>query len=193
MGDGHVDKEGQISILHCADQLEYLTWKYDYLKKLGIKVHPIRYKNNNNYSSYTFNVAKTPFSKLLRRILYKPKKDYYNRKLLNRLEAIHIAIWYMDDGGLAQKKKNGIIYANELILNTYTSKANNQILIDYFKEVWSVSFNQYKNKSLYRLACGTKEARKFISIVEPFMISISCMKHKLNIKKQPASKEVYIK
>ena len=41
----------------------------------------------------------------------------------------------MDDGGLSQKKRNGVIYANELMLNTGLQKDDNQIIIDYFKEV----------------------------------------------------------
>jgi hypothetical protein len=185
IGDGHVDKEGQISILHCEAQLEYLKWKHEYLSKLGIKVCPIREKQNGDFKAYTFNVAKTSFSKLLRKILYNPKKDYYSRKILNRLDPIHLAIWYMDDGGLSQKKRKNIIIGNELMINTHTSKENNQIIIDYFKEKWDISFNQYLNKGLYRLACGTKEARKFIKIISPYTSNICCMYHKFNIKKEP--------
>ena len=49
--------------------------------------------------------------------------------MLNRLNALGIAIWYMDDGGLSQKKRNGVVHANELMLNTGLSKENNQIII----------------------------------------------------------------
>lgn len=75
------------------------------------------------------------FMKMFRRILYKPNKRIAQRKLLNRLTPLGLAIWYMDDGGLSQKKRNGVIYANELMLNTWLQKDDNQIIIDYFKEV----------------------------------------------------------
>ena len=109
-------------------------------------------------------------------------KNIYNRKLLNRLSAIHVAIWYMDDGGLSQKKRNGTIQANDLMLNTHTIQENNQVIIDYFKQVWDVSFTQVKNKGHYRLRCGTKEARKFLNIVREFVSQVPSMAHKLNVK-----------
>lgn len=149
---------------------------------MGVKLTPIRKIPNGKNSAFRFGIRTTDFTKVLRRVLYTPQKNIYNRKLLNRLNSTHIAIWYMDDGGLSQKRRGGRILSNELMLNTHTSKENNQILIDYFREVWGVRFNQYKNGGHYRLACGTKEARKFISIVKPSMIDIKCMKHKLNVK-----------
>jgi len=188
IGDGHIDKNGYGLICHSKAQKEYLEWKHSYLKSIGVKVLPIRYRDNNGYGAYLFGISTCRFTKLLRRIMYTPTKNYYSRKLLNRLEAIHIAIWYMDDGGLSQKKRNGKVYANELTLNTYTSKENNQILIDYFKDVWNINFNQYRNKGKYRLSCSTKEARKFISIVYPYVSKIECMKHKLNVKPLTISK-----
>ena len=182
IGDGHVDKKGYMTILHCETQREYLNWKLNLLKSVGVKASDLTYKSNNGFSAYLISLQTTKFTKLVRRILYKPTKNYFNRRLLNRLSALHIAIWYMDDGGLSQKRRNGKIIANELMLNTHTTKENNQILIDYFNEVWGIKFNQYKNKGWYRLACGTKQARLFLKIVRPFVSQVDCMKHKLNIK-----------
>lgn len=79
----------------------------------------------------------------------------------------------MDDGGLSQKKRNGKVHANDLILNTHLSKEENQVIIDYFKEEWDIHFTQIKNKNRYRLRCGTREARKFISIVEPYIKTLN--------------------
>ena len=52
----------------------------------------------------------------------------------------------MDDGGLSQQKdKDGHVKANELMLNTGLQKEDNQIIINYFKEVWNIHFTQVKN------------------------------------------------
>ena len=69
------------------------------------------------------------FMKMFRRILYKPNKRIAQRKLLNRLTPLGLAIWYMDDGGLSQKKRNGVIYANELMLNTWLQKTTTKLLL----------------------------------------------------------------
>jgi hypothetical protein len=183
LGDGHLGKTGSGSILHCAAQKDYLLWKIAYLRSEGVKCSDITYKNNNGFDSYRTYISTTKWGKTLRRILYKDGyKNIYNRKLLNRLSAIHIAIWYMDDGGLAQKKRNGVVHANELILNTHTTKSNNQVLIDYFDEVWGISFSQVLNRGRYRLRCGTKEARKFLAIVREYVSQVPSMAHKLNVK-----------
>jgi hypothetical protein len=41
-------------------------------------------------------------------VFYRPTKQIANRKLLNRLDAKGIAIWYMDDGHInIRKTKDG--------------------------------------------------------------------------------------
>ena len=183
LGDGYLGKNGYGTIKHCAAQLDFLKWKVDFLKRNGVKCSEPQYKDNNGFDSYLVHINTTRWGKFLRKFLYKDGyKNIYNRKLLNRLNAEHIAIWYMDDGGLSQKKRDGVVHANELILNTHTTKENNQVLIDYFKEVWGIQFSQVKNKGHYRLRCGTKEARKFLNIVREYVSQIPSMAHKLNIK-----------
>lgn len=183
LGDGHLDKSGYVSILHCAAQRDYLEWKVKYLRSEGVGCSDLVYKNNNGFDAYRVYVNTTKWGKCLRKVLYKDgAKNIYNRKLLNRLSPIHIAIWYMDDGGLSQKKRNGVVHANELMINTHTTRENNQILIDYFLEVWGVRFTQVLNRGHYRLRCGTKEARKFIDIVREYVSQVPSMAHKLNIK-----------
>ena len=183
LGDGHLDKIGAGRLLHCSKQLDYLEWKVKFLRRNGVRCGNPVYKNNSGFDSYTVYINTTKWGKLLRQVLYRDGyKNIYNRKILNRLTAEHIAIWYMDDGGLSQKKQNGKVHANDLMLNTHATRENNQILIDYFKEVWGVQFTQVKNRGHYRLRCGTKEARKFLEIVREYVSQIPSMAHKLNIK-----------
>lgn len=183
IGDGSINKEGSATIKHCASQFDYLQWKRQYLLSKGVSCGEIRAMNSNGFPGYTMYINTTSYGKLYRRVLYRRGyKNVYQRKLLNRLSAEHIAIWYMDDGGLSQKKKDGVVTANDLILNTHTTKENNQVLIDYFKEMWGVSFTQVKNRGHYRIRCGTKEARKFLEIVREYVSQVPSMSHKLNIK-----------
>lgn len=181
-GDGYLGGK-YLSILHSKAQHDYLQWKRNLLIRNGIKCSPIRYKNNNGFDVYEFTTKSYNFISLYRKILYKPRKTIANRELLNKLTPLGIAIWYMDDGGLSKKKRNGVIHANDLMLNTHLTREENQIIIDYFKEVWDIQFTQVKNRGKYRLRCGTREARKFINIVAPFVSQIPSMKHKIDIKK----------
>lgn len=134
LGDGHLDKYGQLNIQHCKDQLDFLTWKRKLLMQSGIKCGEIKFLTSNGFPAYKFSTKVYNFSKLYRKILYRPKKIIGNIKQLNKLTALHISIWYMDDGSLTQlKNKDGYIRGNTLRIHTNVSKEENQIIIDYFK------------------------------------------------------------
>lgn len=184
LGDGTIhNKNGYFSTRHSIKQKDYIEWKYNLLKLMNFNLSELYFVSNNSYGAYEFRTKTYKFLKLYRKVLYpNGKKIISNRKLLNKLNPLGIAIWYMDDGGLAQCKKNGKIIGNQLILNTHLSKIENQIIIDYFKEVWNINFTQVKNKNQYRLRCGLKEARKFVDIVKPYVTQIPSMAHKIALK-----------
>lgn len=183
LGDGHLDKYGQLNLRHGIKQREYLEWKKKLLNRSGIHTGEIIEFISNGHPQVRCSTKVYNFSKLYRRILYRPKKTLGIRKLLNFLSPINIAIWYMDDGSLTTlKNKDGYIRGNCLRIHTNVTKEENQILIDYFKEKFGINFNQNKKNSFYELVCGTREARKFINIIRPFVEQVECMKHKLNLK-----------
>lgn len=181
IGDGAL-QGGVLKVLQCEKQKKYVEWKRDLLNSYGIKTTEIKEKNNNGFKAYYFRTLNYDFIRHIEKVLYCPRKKI-TRKLLNRLTPLTIAIWYMDDGGLSQKKQNGVVHANDLMLNTGLQKEENQVIIDYFREVWDVNFTQVKNHNVYRLRCGTKEARKFISIIKPYVDEVGCFDYKVNIKK----------
>lgn len=188
IGDGYLkqrkDKrynytQNSIEIKHCLKQKEYLKYKSELLLSIfgGKKPNVIEF-NNNGYAGCKLTKTNKYF-RILYKLLYPNKKKVITRKALDYLKPQGIAIWYMDDGCLNPKKRNGKIHAYELTLNTYLSYEDNQIIVDYFKEVWNVKFTIVKSKGKTRLRCGTIEARKFIEIVKPYIIP--CMEYKINI------------
>lgn len=187
LGDGTISNNYVFKLSHCKEQLDYLEWKVKQLNEAGLR--------NNGIKEYTstkgFNIGKKvyysqlniiPFIKVLRRVFYKPNKKLGNRKLLNRLSAKEIAIWYMDDGYINYKKTKGIVRGFYIKISTCLPKEELQIIIDYFKEVWNIQFYMFhegKKENSYSLCCGTKEGIKFINIVKPYVKQIPSMKHKI--------------
>lgn len=183
IGDGYINSRGYSTIKHCGRCKDYVEWKWLLLKRAGFSLSPIILIDNSGFPAYTFGVHTNRVAKLYRKVLYSTgAHHWYRRKLLDKLEPLHLSILYMDDGGLSQKKKNGVVTANDLMINTHTTKENNQILIDYFMEKWGIQFGQVLNRGSYRLRCGTKEARKFLDLVRPYVSLIPSMSHKLAIK-----------
>lgn len=185
LGDGTISNNNVFKLSHGYKQKEYLKWKIKLLNDYGIKNNGLKeYISKKGYNVgdvvYYTQLSVIPFIKLLRRIIYKPKKNYSNRKLLNRLNALGVAIWYMDDGHINIRKTNNKIHGFYIKLATCLSKEENQIIIDYFKEVWNVSFYQFKEgKNTYSLCCGTKEGVKFIEIVKPYVTECPSMLYKI--------------
>ena len=175
IGDGHIKKESNseccsLCLIHSTKQEEFITYKRDLLHSLiGGKKPKLHYFKNNGYTGIRFQKA-SKYYRILKKWLYVDGKKHISRFLLNKLTLEAIAIWYMDDGGLSPKLRNGKIHAYELFLNTHVSKEENQIIIDYFKETWDIQFHQVKNKGSYRLRMSTREIRKFLPMIEGFII-----------------------
>ena len=115
-------------------------------------------------------------------------KKIYQKSILNSIESLGLYIWYLDDGSLTKKKENNQVVANILYLNTQAGQNQNQIIIDWFFEKFHIKFYQYKDHKYYRLLCGTKEARKFLSIISKYKNEVPSMIYKFDIKPEPATR-----
>ena len=187
LGDGTISNNNVFKLSHCKEQRDYLEWKIKQLKEAGLRNNGLKeYVSVNGYNIgkkvYYTQLNIIPFIKVLRRVFYKPYKKLGNRKLLNRLDAKGIAIWYMDDGHINYRKTNGKVHGFYIKIATCIPKEELQIIIDYFKEVWDIEFYMFhegKKENSYSLCCGTKEGIKFINIVKPYVEQVPSMIHKI--------------
>ena len=188
LGDGTISNNYVFKLSHGYKQKEYLEWKINLLNEYGIKNNGLKeYIStcgyNVNSTVYYSQLSIIPFIKVLRRIIYKPIKNYANRKLLNRLSPLGLAIWYMDDGCINIRKTGDKIHGFYIRIATCLYKEQNQVIIDYFKEVWDISFYQFKEgrpgKNTYSLCCGTQEGVKFIELIKPYVESCPSMLYKI--------------
>lgn len=187
LGDGTISNNNVFKLSHCEAQRDFLEWKIQQLNEMAIR--------NNGIKSYTstcgYNTGKTvlytqlniiPFIKVLRKVVYQNGKKTFTRKLLNRLDARGIAIWYMDDGHINIRKVKGRPCGFYIKISTCEPKEEVQTIIDYFKEVWDINFYMFhegKQLDSYSLCCGTKEGLKFITLVKPYVEQVPSMLHKI--------------
>lgn len=187
LGDGTISNNNVFKLAHCEQQLDYLEWKIKQLNNSGLRNNGVKeYISTKGFNKgskvYYTQLNIIPFVKVLRRVMYKPTKKLGNRKLLNRLSAREIAIWYMDDGHINYRKTNNKIHGFYIKIATCIPKEELQIVIDYFKEVWNIQFYMFhegRKENSYSLCCGTKEGIKFISIVKPYVEQVPSMIHKI--------------
>ena len=187
LGDGTISNNNVFKIAHSESQKDYLEWKVKQLKEAAIRNNGIKsYIKIKGYNVgvpvYYTQLNIIPFIKVLRKIVYKNKKVLGNRKLLNRLDAKGIAIWYMDDGHINIRKDKGRPCGFYIKISTCEPKQEVQIIIDFFKEQWDINFYMFhegKKEDSYSLCCGTKEGLKFIDIVKPYVSQVPSMIHKI--------------
>lgn len=188
LGDGTICNNNVFKLAHAEQQKDYLEWKIKQLNDAGIRNNGLKtYVKTCGYNTgvnvYYTQLNIIPFIKVLRRIFYKPKKVLGNRKLLNRLDARGIAIWYMDDGHInIRKDKDGRPMGFYIKIATCLPKNELQIIIDYFKEVWDVNFYMFhegKKEDSFSLCCGTKEGLKFINVIKKYVLQVPSMVHKI--------------
>lgn len=164
LGDGTISNNYVFKVAHSESQKEYLEWKVQQLKEYGIRNNGIKsYIKTRGYNPgvpvYYTQLNIIPFIKVLRRVVYKDKKVIGNRKLLNRLTPLGIAIWYMDDGHInIRRSKTGRVHGFYIKISTCEPKAEVQEIIDYFKEEWNINFymiHEGRKRDSYSLCCST--------------------------------------
>lgn len=199
LGDGTISNNNVFKLSHSEAQRDYLEWKVKQLNNAGIRNNGIHeYVSTCGYNTgqkvlYT-QLGITTFIKLLRRIFYKPKKYLGNRRLLNRLDARGIAIWYMDDGCINYRITKGKCHGFYIRISLCEDKETIQNVINFFKEEWNISFYPIsEGRGTYSLCCGTKEGIKFLEIVKPFVSEVPCMIHKITYDLSQRSRSLYDK
>ena len=187
LGDGTISNNNVFKIAHCENQKDYLEWKIKQLKEAAIRSNEIKsYIKTSGYNAgvpvYYTQLNIIPFIKVLRRVVYNEGKKTFTRKLLNRLDAKGLAIWFMDDGHINIRRDKGRPCGFYIKISICEPKKEVQTIIDYFKEQWNINFYMFhegRQQNSYSICCGTKEGLKFIDIVKPYVLQVPSMIHKI--------------
>lgn len=183
--DGSISKYYEYVLCHSTKQEAYLDYKLDLFHSImGGKRPNKSYHCGKLGDSVRFSRAHKLF-RILHRYLYsRGNKKYLTERVLNYLTPQAIAIWYMDDGGLKPSlNKFGVPTSCQTQLSTYCSEEQADIIIEYFKTRWGITWrkNLHKKTQLYYLTLNTTEGKKFCDLVKPYIIP--SMEYKLLSKR----------
>jgi len=171
LGDGYVRKRGEsysIAVSHCEKQKEYLIYKAERLSQIIGKKVEIHGFQVSGYPTWRFEVSNDYFH-FVRNWLYREGNKTISICYLRKLSDEGVAIWYMDDGSLVAKRRNGKIHAFDLTVSTYCSEEEASICIQFFKERYDTNFTIKRNKRKFSIRCGTKEAKKLLYHLMPYI------------------------
>lgn len=190
LGDGTITNHPDFRIMHSEKQKAYIEWKIKIMDEFGIKNGGLKvYKSTSGYNKdqnvLAVRLSTNATIKALRRTVYIPKKTI-TRRLLNWLNPLGLAIWYMDDGCInvnTSKQRSSIQHTIKIA--TCVDEPTVEIIIEYFKEVWGIKFRKFKEKELYSIASSTEEdCSKFIEIIKPYIIPEFLYKIRKNFTKE---------
>ena len=197
IGDGTISSNYVFKLSHSTLQREYLEWKVELLNKYGIKNNGVKeYISKGGYNTgksvlYS-QMSLIPIIKALRRSVYAPKKTI-TRKLLEWLNPLGLAIWYMDDGCInvnTSKQRSSIQHTIKIA--TCVDDDTIKTIINYFDEVWGIHFRPFKEgKNTYSIASSSElDCEKFIKIVKPYIEQVPSFLYKI---RKDLTKEEFIK
>lgn len=169
LGDGSRSKNN-FFIQHSTKQEEYILFKKRLLEQITRKPVSIRrWQTKKGYNQIRIEPKLVPLSRVLVKKLYKAGTKTITRKFLNLLTPQGIAIWFMDDGSKSFHKRDGKIHALTVTLNTDISQQENEIIVSYFQQVWGFKWGLSKGKGFYRLRMGTREGKRFLTFISPYI------------------------
>lgn len=191
LGDGCINKrmvnntpQCRFLLRHSNKQKDYFLWKVERLSQILSADSGRQYKKRSSWG-YEDNTGRSkilsvrfernhPYLKSLYSFIYQGGKKTFSKKVLSRLDLEGIAIWYMDDGSMYNVKylTSKGTYRYRVVrctLNTYLTREENQIIVDFFKKKFGIEWIITKDKGFTRLQLGTKEARKFIALIKDYI------------------------
>ena len=184
LGDSYYNRKTKIiKFSHSIKQEEYLNWKYSFFNATDVSKFYFRYyKEGYENKSFEFKNKSGVLDDLY---LFLNKNLYSNDgrkkislKYLKQLDALGLAIWWMDDGCLSVHKGNR--YGK---LCTECFNYEEHILLQkYFKDIWGINVNiKVEKGKYYFLHFNVHALKKLISIIYKYVTMIPSMIYKINL------------
>ncbi|GAB4293860.1 MAG: hypothetical protein Fur0025_30270 [Oscillatoriaceae cyanobacterium] len=168
LGKGYRN-QNNFYIQDAGDREEYLIFKKDILEQITGKPVSLQRWNSKNGQQLRLEPKLIPIIRVLVKKLYPGGTPKITPEFLEFLTPQGIAIWFMDKGSRSFKKKQGQIHALEIYLNTHLTKDANEVIVAYFSQKWGFKWGLSKTKTAYRLRMGTKEGKRFLTFVRPYV------------------------
>jgi len=184
LGDGTIckssEKSGVLSFMHCAKQKEYIEWKAQQLTRFaspkGVKFDPMKSQDDIYYDTYVFWTRSSTYFSDIEKLYYQKIEDKrvktITREILDQIDRLGLSVWLMDDGNR---------YFN--VITIPVPKVVKEVVRDWFKDKWNIITDFHSlgpKKSVINVAFKSTEVKKFVDLVEEFVIPSMSYKIKVS-------------
>ena len=146
---------------HSLKQRNYCKWKYDHLSRFCSspkEVSELDKPNGKEYFAIDVKILANPVFTRLYPMLYKDKVKYIHPDLINKLEPLGIAVWFMDDGCYD--------HGSYSIATNCFSEEDISIILEMFKSKFDLEFTLHAN---HVIRFKKKDAAQFCDLVKPYI------------------------
>jgi len=179
LGDGHLETQNngltfRLKVEHAVEQIDYVEWLYQEFKN-WVNQKPVVKIRRDGQTSIGFSTYSSGIFRFYGKLFYKNGKKIVPKIISKKLEAISLAVWFMDDG--SRKSLRHKTY----ILHTLGFTEKDVVLLrTTLKNNFDIDANLHSQKDKYfRLYILSKSAKKFTEVIYPFVEKIASMKHKI--------------
>lgn len=190
----------ELRIMHKAAHREYLDWKIELIKAYidGFSIYDkkkviddkeyfgydayIKHRKNFHYLYRNFYVG----GKLSTNNKISGAVKVVKKSILNRINDLSVAIWFMDDGSLYEYKRGNVIKRDLSIHTDCFTHTECELIRDFYLDKYSIDFNIHKNGMTkaqdrgFKLRTSKKEnISLFFDVVSSFVEDVKCMNYKL--------------
>jgi DNA ligase D-like protein (predicted 3'-phosphoesterase) len=167
LGDAHLEQSTETRVPHY--ELTHAGRQKGYLEFIRNQLAPeARIRRRTNSDSYSFRFTDVSLVNL-HEILYNERKKIVTKEVLFMLDERGLAVWYMDDGYLAQNK-----YV-EFMTQGFT-KEENDLIADFLNAEWQLEAKVYHTKPRKKSAGGyfihlsRVGSMRFLTLVNNFIL-----------------------
>lgn len=177
LGDGCLQKScgnsgnTRLQMLHCIKQKEYLLHKSSFFPEADgeiIDYYSLDKRLNKYYRKVVYFTKYFCVFNKYRDLLYKNEIKVVTKELLDKLDVLAVAIWYMDDGTFRKTGKN----SGQLRICTHSfTRSEHELMKDWFFNKYSIEFKIGTSKDKnYLIISNIKNINKFFSLIEEYII-----------------------
>ena len=181
-GDGSLQRlktetrNSRLRVTHKEADKEYLFWKYNLLRPSGVFLRPPSYRfNHKGFGSWYFQSRHLPIFTAYRRVFYPNGIKVVPLEMLDKLELLGLAVWYMDDGSLSKHKKH-VDFSVEGFGLTGVN-----IIRKWFEERFGLQpvLVSTGNSNIVRLRFNVEGSKKLQELVRLYVEEVKCMGRKI--------------
>jgi len=171
LGDATITKN-TLHFTHSKFQKDYVAYKCSIMNGNISKSHRKCGYNKEVIDVYRGNITSTPQFGYLRDIGY-PEGKKSVKNILELVDDIALAFWYLDDGNVLWQTKNGKRYLSGVSLNTQGFSYDDNVLIQKFfakkYNIYLTMVEDKRNNRFYLSGYGKENFDIFFGLIAPYV------------------------